>query len=160
MGLDISKLGSQCLHCIVSTTCVCVCGRALFFYAEEWGREMVLTSSLFLERYLPEHSLSEMHSAPRRANNLPILCLRCSSDSCFHAVCPHVVCLSSLQEKHSAHQVLSQTSLLTFTIHDFKHPLLARTQEIQALLFSKPVGLGKHSPVHFPMCSFLSCPSP
>ena len=35
--------------------------------------------------------LSRLH-APSWANNLPTVCLRCSSDCCFHAVCQTAVC--------------------------------------------------------------------
>ena len=120
----------------------------------------MVPASSFVPREASHWRFASQGRALRRENNLPTVCSSHFSAPCFHAVCPHVVCLSSLQEKHSAHQVLSQTSLLTFTIHDFKHPLLARTQEIQALLFSKPVTLEKRSPFVFPVHSSVYLPTP
>ena len=89
--------------------------------------------------------------ALRRANNLPSVCPRWSSDCYFHTVCSQFVCLLSLQEQGKAIWVLSQPNLLTFTILGFKPHWVYELLKIQPLSFSKPMALGKCSP-----CAFFS----
>lgn len=75
--------------------------------------------------------------APRIVNNVLPVCSRHSSDHCFHASCPCVVCLPSLQEQHGALWALSQPSLLTFKTRGFMPHWLPK--------------LMKFSPSHFPI---------
>ena len=96
--------------------------------------------------------------APRRANNLPTVCPRCFSDCYFHAVCPRLfACL--LSRNRAVLSSLYPPSPVTFNTLGLKPHWLQETHKIQPLSFSKLMALGKHSPVHSPVCSSLSSPS-
>ena len=77
VGLSVGKLGSQCPHCAASCRWHCV-------YAERWQREK---EYLCFWKSISMNDASQGR-ARRKANNLPTVCSRCSSDFCFHAVCP------------------------------------------------------------------------
>ena len=89
VGPGISRLGSQLWSYGVYHRWSCV-------YVKEWRREMAPVSSFVLRKESPCLFLSEKHSKSSKAS--PPVCPKSFSDRCFQAVCPGVVCLTSLRE--------------------------------------------------------------
>ena len=80
VGCGISKLVSHRLFCVI-------------LRVADWKG----TSQLLCTRKgISMNAVSQGYTL-RRLNNLLIVCQRCSSNSHFHAICPQVVCLPSLE---------------------------------------------------------------
>ena len=146
MALGMSKLGCQCQHWTDSH-------RWLWFYAEGNEREMVPT------RFFIPEGVSPWNLLLRDAlweNNLSTMCPSCTSDSCFHTVCPQVVSLTTLRS--SAVPSGLYPSQLSWPLKfQTLSPLVARTQNPAPLIF-KPMALRKHSPCAFTVVLLLlSC---
>jgi len=109
------------------------------------------------QRGIAVSSVSQGH-APRRANNVPVVCPRHSSDHYFHAVCPWIVCLPSLQEQHITLWAPSEAcwplKLQTLCPTGSKNSWSSAPLIFQANGYGENVLL-----VYSPVCFSFSCPS-
>ena len=99
------------------------------------------------------NSASQAH-APKRAKNFPTVCPRHYSDCYFHAVCPQVVFLPSLQEQGSVLWVHFQPVPSTFKTPGFKRHWMQELRKFSPFHFLSQ-WLGKCPPCAFPSV-FLS----
>lgn len=90
--------------------------------------------------------------APRRINNVPTVCLRCSSDCCVHALCPCVVCLPSLQAQPTALWALSHPSPLTFKLQALS-PSGCKNSPNSAPFFFQASGFRETFSLWVPLCA-------
>lgn len=99
------------------------------------------------------NSASYRH-APRRRNNVPTVCLRCSSDCCVHALCPCVVCLPSLQAQPTALWALFHPNPLTFKLQALS-PSGCKNSPNLAPLFFQASGFRETFLLWVPLCAPL-----
>ena len=134
VGLGVCKLGSQWQCCAGFST-----GGSMFLLRVEEGNG---TSQVLCSQRDISMNATSQGSTLRRVNNLPTLCLRCSSDCCLHPVCSQVVCLPFLQENYNPLQSLSQPSLLIFKLQAVSHAGSMKSQNSACLIF-KANGFGE-----------------
>ena len=111
---------------------------------------------MFPERHLCECRLSGTCS--EKSNSLPTVCRRRSLDSCFHDVCPRVVCLPSFQEQCGALWGSILAKALAFKTPGFKSHWFQELTKFSTSRFPNYCLWGSIL-VRSPVCSSLSCPS-